>query len=427
MTGISMPYNNRGSRFLACLVLIAALLLGNLGYAQDSDGAAAAPAADDATAALGLSVFEANCKQCHAMDKAVVGPALRDAHKRWPSDAALLNFIKYPQKVIDGGDAYAKALYAKYNQYMPNHNHLKDDDIKAVISWIKAESAKPPVVAAAAPAAGGGAAEGGAAAAGGIDTTYLNYIIAGLLVVLLLIVAVLAMLISVLTRYLNNKEDLSEADREFVLSKPNYGAFFGSGAFVFVIGAIFTIVVLKAGFDQVYGIGIQQGYAPKQPIPFSHKLHAGQYEISCDYCHTGVYKGKSATIPSVNVCMNCHNAIKTESPSMKKIWKAVETNQPIEWVRIHNLPDLAYFNHAQHTVVGGIECQKCHGAIEEMEVVEQHSSLTMGWCINCHRETVVKTEGNAYYDKLVKLHSENSKKPMTVENIGGLECAKCHY
>lgn len=152
------------------------------------------------------------------------------------------------------------------------------------------------------------------------------------------------------------------------------------------------------------------------------------YEIDCNYCHTGVNKGKSATIPAANICMNCHNVIKQESPEIKKIWKAVENNTPIKWVRIHNLPDLAYFNHAQHVKVGGLECEKCHGPVKEMEVVEQYSPLTMGWCINCHRETVVKSEGNAYYDKMVEIHQANyGKKTMKVEDIGGLECSKCHY
>jgi hypothetical protein len=138
--------------------------------------------------------------------------------------------------------------------------------------------------------------------------------------------------------------------------------------------------------------------------------------------------------------MNCHSGIQNVSgqsgvsPEIKKIYTAIDydpatgeygTNvRPIEWVRIHNLPDLAYFNHAQHVEVGGLECQTCHGPIEEMEVVYQHSNLTMGWCINCHRETEVNTKGNAYYDNLVKLHGEN---PMKVEDIGGLECSKCHY
>jgi hypothetical protein len=183
----------------------------------------------------------------------------------------------------------------------------------------------------------------------------------------------------------------------------------------------------KATIDAAYGVGIHQGYAPEQPIKFSHKLHAGQYQINCNYCHTGVYAGKGANVPSANICMNCHNAIKRESPEIQKIYRALENNEPIQWVRVHNLPDLAYFNHSQHTNVGGLECKNCHGEIEKMEVVEQRSSLTMGWCIDCHRETDVNAKGNAYYDKLVEVHNKDSKTPLKVQNIGGLECSKCHY
>lgn len=191
--------------------------------------------------------------------------------------------------------------------------------------------------------------------------------------------------------------------------------------------------------DGLYSIGIQQNYQPKQPIAFSHKIHAGQYEIECRYCHTGALKGKQANIPSANICMNCHSQIRegtnTGTTEISKIYAAIGFDpatssytgkqKPIEWVRIHNLPDLAYFNHAQHNNVGGIECQTCHGPIEEMDVVKQYSLLTMGWCIDCHRKTDVNTKGNEYYDKLLELH--NSKKALKVEDIGGLECAKCHY
>ena len=112
---------------------------------------------------------------------------------------------------------------------------------------------------------------------------------------------------------------------------------------------------------------------------------------------------------------------------IKKIITAYEENKPIEWIRVHNLPDLAYFNHSQHVAVGGLDCETCHGPIKEMDVVYQYANLTMGWCINCHRDTQVNTKGNDYYDKLVALHKKNSKSPLKVEDVGGLECAKCHY
>jgi mono/diheme cytochrome c family protein len=416
------------------LILFTLGIFTNLSQSQAQDAAAPAAATLAAPAAgggelvtKGEAVFNGNCKQCHAFNEAVVGPALRDAHKRWGTDARIHSFIKYPAKMI-AVDAYAKALYEKYKpSIMPNHDGLPEGDIDAVIAYIKAESAKP-VAAAAGPAGTASPGKGDASASGaGLDGTTVNLIMGGILIVLILIVAVLGMLVSILVRMVNNKPDVTEDDKDYLFGKIHWNVLFSSpifkGAMVFLIICFFS----KVTFDQVYAIGIQQGYAPKQPIPFSHKLHAGMYEIDCNYCHTGVNKGKSATIPAANTCMNCHNAIKTESPYIKRIYAAIERNEPIQWVRIHNLPDLAYFNHAQHVKVGGIECQTCHGPVQEMEVVQQYSTLTMGWCINCHRETVVKTEGNAYYDKLVKMHSENSKDPLKVVNIGGLECSKCHY
>lgn len=405
-------------------------------YGQD----AAAPQGGDAgattasagsfnadAAVKGEAVFKANCKQCHAIDKQVVGPALKDAHKRWPNRDKLANFIKYPQKVIDGGDAYAKSLYEKYKQYMPNHDFLSDADIQATIDYIIRESEAPTAVAsadAAAQAAGGGAA-GSVEQGASVDLTPILVI---LMVVLLLMILLLVVVINVLSKFIKQNVELDEVDREVLEGKIDWKGFFTHPVTRGVITFVFIVIIGKVAFDKVYAVGIQQGYAPDQPIKFSHKLHAGMYEIDCNYCHTGVNKGKSATIPSVNICMNCHNVIKTNSPEIKKLWKAVEKNEPIKWVRVHNLPDLAYFNHAQHVNVGKIECETCHGAIKEMEVVQQHSTLTMGWCINCHRQTVVQAEGNAYYDKLLAFHKEyGSSKEMKVEDIGGLECSKCHY
>jgi mono/diheme cytochrome c family protein len=413
-------------RFTAYIFLLTFSL--NL-LAQDPAAPAAAPAAaapaaaaggaDDALAKAGEAVFNANCKQCHGFNEVVVGPALKDAHTRWNNDAKLKFFIKYPQKSINT-EPYAKALYEKYKpSIMPNHDGLPDGDIDAVIAYIKTGGP--------APVAAANDPKVPTQPGGGADSATTTYLLGALLVVLLLIVGVLAMLISVLTRMVSTKTDVTEDEKEYLFGKLRWNVLFGSPIFRSVATLVLVVVVIKFGFDQVYAVGIQQGYAPKQPIPFSHKLHAGQYEIDCNYCHTGVNKGKSAVIPSVNICLNCHNAIKTQSPNMQKLYNAVETNEPIQWVRVHNLPDLAYFNHAQHVKVGGIECTKCHGNVAEMEVIEQHSTLTMGWCINCHRETVVKAEGNAYYDKLLAMHNQSSKDPMKVANIGGLECSKCHY
>ncbi|MFM8744591.1 MAG: cytochrome c3 family protein, partial [Cytophagales bacterium] len=232
------------------------------------------------------------------------------------------------------------------------------------------------------------------------------------------------------------QKDLNEDDAQVVNSPYTISSITRSSGFIFIIVFVVASIGFKQVIDGLYSIGVQQDYAPKQPIAFSHKLHAGAYEINCKYCHTGVLKGKQANIPSPNVCMNCHTQIKQESPEIQKIYSAIGYDpktasytgkqKPIEWVRIHNLPDLAYFNHAQHVNVGGIECQTCHGPVEEMEVVRQYSLLTMGWCIDCHRKTDVNNKGNDYYNKLTELHKA-SKGKMKVEDIGGLECAKCHY
>lgn len=403
------------------MLFVGGLLL-SIGQVQAQDEQASAIPETEEAISNGMSLFNNNCTQCHAVHEQVVGPALKNVWERqdvpW-----LINFIKYPQKVIDSGDPYAQALYKKYNQYMPNHDFLKDEEIVNILAYVKAETAKGPAKASTASA---GDATGGAVAEETIDSGLLQAIIVGLLGLLAGVLAVMVLLVNVLVKNLSSREDLSEDDREAVLQRFSFSAMAKSPAFLGIVGFIFISVAGQATLDGLFAVGVQQGYAPDQPIKFSHKLHAGYYEIDCKYCHTGVEKSKSANIPSANICMNCHNAIRTTSPEIQKIYKAIENDEPIQWVRIHNLPDLAYFNHAQHVKVGGLECEQCHGDIKEMEVVQQHSLLTMGWCIDCHRKTEVNGD-NEYYDRMVKIHKSNSKEPMHVEDIGGLECAKCHY
>jgi cytochrome c2 len=373
----------------------------------------------------GRSIFNANCKSCHKLDQKYTGPALRGVTDRRSIDWAK-RFIRNSQALIGSGDPQAVAIYKEFNNLaMPSHEFLSDDDVLNLLSYIEYGEKAEAVV------ADGATATEGAATGGGIPSEYLTIILAVLVVILLLILVVLGLIISVLSKYLKN-QPLDEDDAEFINQKFEVKKIFKSDAFLIIVTAIVIALVAKTAIDGLYSVGVQQGYAPKQPIAFSHQLHAGQYEIECQYCHTGVEIGKSANIPSANICMNCHTHIQNVggkdgiSPEIAKIYNAIDTNTPIEWVRVHNLPDLAYFNHAQHVAVGGIECQTCHGPIQEMEVVYQHSTLTMGWCIDCHRQTDIKSEGNEYYDKLVQLHSA-SKGSLKVKDIGGLECAKCHY
>lgn len=182
---------------------------------------------------------------------------------------------------------------------------------------------------------------------------------------------------------------------------------------VFGFGYLVTIVVHAAR-----RVGVNQGYEPDQPIAYSHKIHAGDNQIPCLYCHFGAEQGRHAGVPPANVCMNCHNLIKTDSPEIEKIKEAIEKNQPIQWIKVHRLPDFVYFNHSQHVAVAKIVCQECHGPVERMTRMRQDQLLTMGWCIDCHRQRgVTEPEG----------HPAERDESGNLKRIGGLDCSKCHY
>ncbi len=181
-------------------------------------------------------------------------------------------------------------------------------------------------------------------------------------------------------------------------------------------------------------LGRQQSYAPDQPIKFSHKVHAGENGIDCMYCHTTVEQGKSASIPAANLCMNCHVLIREGTNSGKfeiaKVVNAAETGEPIEWTRIHNLPDHVFFSHAVHVGSAKLDCKQCHGAVEEMDIMKQQNDLSMGWCVNCHRETEVDFANNKYYEHHLSLHEDlkNGKiDKVTANDIGANDCMRCHY
>ncbi|MFV8280268.1 cytochrome c3 family protein, partial [Christiangramia marina] len=275
-------------------------------------------------------------------------------------------------------------------------------------------------------------------------------IILGILAFVLVLLLVVLFLVNKTLRNFASASGITLPEKP--KTKPLYQSFV-ENQFLLVVTSIF--VLLTVGYFS-YGflmqIGVDQGYQPIQPIHYSHRIHAGDNQIECKYCHSSARVSKHSGIPSLNVCMNCHKAIAEVSPETateeyskefydKEIAKLYDATgwdpasrtysgeeKPVKWVRIHNLPDFAYFNHSQHVSVAGIECQKCHGPIEEMEIVYQNAPLTMGWCINCHRETNIRIEGNEYYEKI---HEELSKKygveELTAAQMGGLECGKCHY
>jgi mono/diheme cytochrome c family protein len=379
----------------------------------------------------GEALFKANCTSCHAVQEKVIGPALAGVNTRRPADW-LLKWVKNSQTVVKSGDAYAVKLFADNNSVvMPSFN-LKDDEIKAILTYIQNYKPATPAPTAGVPAGQEAPKE---------SSPLLWLLIAG--VILFLLSGVLRRIQETLARAVRHKQGLPEPApqtkyqirREWVRQNKKLIA---------IILIFLTIVGSVKGWYAMQAIGISQGYQPDQPIAYSHKLHAGDMQISCIYCHSGAERGKTAGIPSANVCMNCHKFVKsgptTGTTEIAKIYKALDYDpdkgtygpnpKPIQWVRVHNLPDLAYFNHSQHFVVGKIACQTCHGPVQDsMTVAMQYSPLTMGWCINCHRTTKVQMAGNHYYDDLhAKLTAKlGSDSAITVEKIGGTECARCHY
>lgn len=184
------------------------------------------------------------------------------------------------------------------------------------------------------------------------------------------------------------------------------------------VGIVGAGLAAGAGAWQLSRIGIHQGYAPQQPIAFPHKIHAGDNKIPCLYCHSAARTSRHAGIPSANVCMNCHSIMEKQTVEIEKLKEAVQLQRPIRWVKVHNLPDFVYFNHSQH-VVSGVACQSCHGPVETMDRIKQSSPLTMGWCLQCHRQNAKMPVGD------FERAAMSLSRPQTP--TAGLDCASCHY
>jgi len=181
-------------------------------------------------------------------------------------------------------------------------------------------------------------------------------------------------------------------------------------------------------------LGRSLNYSPDQPVKFSHAVHAGQNKTDCIYCHSTAHISKTAGIPSVNVCMNCHLLVRTGTRSgtfeIAKILNANDSQVPIEWIKVHNLPDHVFFSHAQHTAVGKVECMECHGKTEEMDMIVQVSDLSMGWCLDCHRTRNINFLENKFYSDYKIMHEKikaGTAGNVTIDMLGGSECMRCHY
>ncbi|MDR3714395.1 MAG: c-type cytochrome [Puia sp.] len=403
------------------ILLSTVVVIGNHLFAQD-----------------GKALFQSNCASCHNPVKVVTGPALQGVTSRVTDKKLLHDWIHNNQKVLASGNKYFNDLYVQFNKTpMTTFPALTDGEIDAILKYV--EDYKAP-----APTAGGP----GTSAEPSSDNTLLYGILTLILAVIML---VLLQVNSSLKKLSDDKEGIPAAEPIPFYRNKVYIMFiilllFVGGGYLLVQGAV--------------GLGRTKGYQPEQPIFYSHKVHAGTNQISCLYCHTNAWESKHATVPSLNVCMNCHAAINeykgakllredgTEVDGTQEIQKLysytgydpkagkyTQPGKPVEWIKIHNLPDHVFFSHAQHVRAGKVQCQTCHGPIQEMNEVKQFADLSMGWCINCHRTTKVDFpdstgNGNKFYSIYKSFHKDLQSGKMdsvTVEKIGGTECQKCHY
>ena len=391
----------------------------------------------------GKSLFNANCAACHKLNKNLIGPALAGVSEKYEKEW-LYTWIKNSSAMIKSGDERAVAIWEEYNKAAMNaFPQLSNDDIDNILAYT---DYKPePVVAATALSSGTVQLEP--------QSSLSQDLVLVALIIILLVLITMLYLVNKTLRDIATRNGIVVEEKQIKPSTPIWKLFIRNQFLVFCSVVFFLLSSAYFAYGWLMQVGIDQGYMPIQPIHYSHKIHSGANQIDCQYCHSSARVSKHSGIPSLNVCMNCHENIaeyngeedlekgytkEFYTSEIKKLYKAVGWDEekriytgdvePVKWVRIHNLPDFVYFNHSQHVNVAGIECQTCHGPVEEMEIAYQHSSLTMGWCINCHRESNIKVKDNDYY---TKIHEELSKKygveKLTIAQMGGLECGKCHY
>ena len=408
-------------------ILLVTLLFPYFGFSQEAD------------IQEGKALFNTNCAACHQLNRKAVGPALRGVTEKYDREW-LYSWIKNGTQMIKDGDPQAVAIWEEYNRaVMTNYPQFSNEQIDNILAYTDYTPPAPaPAVATAQTVSQG-------------SDISVNIILAVTIVIFTILIVMLFLVQRTLIKIANASGVKIEPEQKRIV-RPLWKAVVENQfiMFVLVIGFLLSSAYFTYGY--LMQIGIDQGYAPIQPIHYSHKIHAGANQIECKYCHSSARVSKHSGIPSLNVCMNCHEYIGEYNGEedlengytkdfytneIKKLYNAVgwdEENQvytgntqPVKWIRIHNLPDFVYFNHAQHAQVAQIECQTCHGPVEEMEIMYQYSPLTMGWCIDCHRESNVDKD-NEYYQKV---HEELSKKygveQLTVAQLGGIECAKCHY
>ena len=398
--------------------------------------------ASEGFAQNGQQLFQNNCASCHNPLKKGTGPALKGFTARgpWGDKKNIYDWVHNPAAFM-AKDAYTASLKGEYGGIvMQGFPSLTEAEIDAIVKYVNEFPEPTP--------------DNGGPGPKTADTGD-NSLLFGILTLILAVVAFILLQVN------SNLKKLSDDKEGVPAAEPV--PFYRNKAYI-ALGIV--ILFLVGGYYTVMGainLGRNDNYQPEQPIFFSHKVHAGVNQINCQYCHVGATEGKHAMIPSLNTCMNCHMNIAeytgdklfredgsevNGTAEIAKLHKAVGFTaggnantwdmdlgkvKPVEWVKIHNLPDHVYFNHSQHVVAGKVQCQSCHGEIQKMDEVRQFTDLSMGWCINCHRETKVQFKENGFYSIYEKYHNQlknreiDTAKGITADMIGATECQKCHY
>jgi cytochrome c551/c552 len=435
---------NKGNNWLFALMSGLILLSANPSSAQD-----------------GEALFNSKCATCHQPHKDMTGPKLYEVRQKWEDGGAkegsIYEWVKNWQVAV-ANDPYAKEVSSWSPTAMSLFANLSNEQVEAILDYVDAQPL---------PSAGGGADTAASSAGPGqkeeTSLGWIWYVLAGVFIVIILSVGGVR-------RQLSNIDSDEEYTKTYADEIRTW--MFRNRKPVGVGVLVIVLALIVGGLLQLGQIGILSAYQPSQPIAFPHDIHAGTNAIDCKYCHNSADKSKSAGVPTVNVCMNCHKQVQgttdIQKEELAKIYQAAGFSpegggqyngdtENLVWNRVHVLPDHVYFNHSQHVVVGGIDCKQCHGdmtkqnelprvvPVEELNKVEGNiqltkPTLTMGWCIECHSEKEIANgplEGKGgYYDEIHKRLLENDKSlyedyledgKVSVKELGGWECAKCHY
>lgn len=418
--------------------------------------------------AQGEALFKSKCSSCHQVHKNGTGPKLAGAKQRWADAGEAELIVKWVQNNAElragGKSKRAADVFKEYGgSQMTVFADLTADQVNSILDFADSQ-----------PEDSGAEAKGNEVADAADGETEEDGSMGFIWLVMAIIFVIIILSAGGVRRQLivasSGDESLNKLTyfEEFKALAWKYRAISG------LVGLALVISFIVILFQDLYTINIMEGYQPSQPIAFPHSRHAGENAIDCKYCHNSVTKSRSAGLPSVNVCMNCHKQINGQGKpfegEINKIYAAagwdtkmgpaggykhVKNAKPIVWNKVHVLPDHVYFNHSQHVVVGGIDCKQCHGdmaamketamvqPVEELNKIEGNikltrPTLTMGWCIECHgaKGVSIGDGKNGYYDEihsrlkknktLYKKYLDNDGK-ITVNELGGWECAKCHY